>query len=141
MQRGPCLVPRGSLGDRGARSQGGARGTGGAESPGGPRGRRWCTALQALHEGLVVFDATGRKTQDDLGSKINGGTGLVDQEGVWVVPRPVDVPQDGESDGTLMWPDPPNAWSVLTTGIRTSIHVRPVGYGVASPRWPAQRLH
>jgi hypothetical protein len=53
-----------------------------------------CAELQALHEGLVVFDATGRKTQDDLGLRINGGTGLVDGEGLWVVPPPVDPPQD-----------------------------------------------
>jgi hypothetical protein len=54
-----------------------------------------CAELQALHEGLVVFDSTGKKTQDELGLKVNGGTGLVDSEGVWVVAPPVDDPQDG----------------------------------------------
>jgi len=53
-----------------------------------------CAELQTLHEGLVVFDATGKKTQDVLGLKVNGGTGLVDEEGLWVVPPPVDPPQD-----------------------------------------------
>jgi hypothetical protein len=55
---------------------------------------RDCTELQALHEGLVVFDATRHKTEDDLGLRISGGTGLVDSKGIRVVPRPVDPPQD-----------------------------------------------
>ena len=54
-----------------------------------------CDTLQALHNGLVVFDATGSKTTDVLGLKINGGTGLVDEQGLWVVVPPTDDPEDG----------------------------------------------
>ena len=54
-----------------------------------------CNELQALHEGLVVFDAPGSKTEDVLGLRINAGTALVDAEGVWIVAPPPDPPQDG----------------------------------------------
>ena len=54
-----------------------------------------CAALQALHSGLVVYDATGSKTTDVLGLKINGGTGLVDEQGLWIVAPPKDDSQDG----------------------------------------------
>jgi len=54
-----------------------------------------CAALQALHEGLVVFDATGSKATDVLGLQINGGTGLVDAQGLWVVAPPTDDSENG----------------------------------------------
>jgi hypothetical protein len=60
-----------------------------------------CAALQALHDGLVVFDATGSKTTDVLGLKINGGTGLVDEQGLWVVAPPEEDAEDGGMSGVF----------------------------------------
>jgi hypothetical protein len=54
-----------------------------------------CAELQALHEGLVVFDATSSKMEDELGLQINGGTALVDEAGLWVVAPPGEDVEGG----------------------------------------------
>jgi hypothetical protein len=54
-----------------------------------------CAELQKLHEGLVVFDATSSKMVDELGLQINGGTGLLDEQGLWVVAPPGEDVEGG----------------------------------------------